>query len=119
MKGRDMNKPLMAVLIPFSIVGTGALGYHYWDTGALPGMQPTFHPVTVEEISSDNRGVRLQGTAHYEIRLHQIYEGKERWLIFPLMKPKDTLGREIKVLVRAKREPDELVTWPAPSVARS
>ncbi len=106
-----MNKPLMAVLIPFCIVATGALGYHYWDTGALPGMQPTFYPVSVEEIDGNDRGVHLEGTAHYRVELHQVFEDGERMLVFPLMARGDTLGREIKVLIRAQHETPDLVTY--------
>jgi hypothetical protein len=106
-----MKKALLAVLLPFIIVASGALGYHYWDTGALPGMLPEFVPVTVQDISAENRGVRIHGTAHYPVRLHQVVEGGERWLIFPLMSPGDTLSREIKVIVRVDHEPEALVSY--------
>ena len=106
-----MKKALISVLVPFLLVAFGALGYHYWDTGALPGMQPTFHPVSVAELNAENRGVRIRGTAHYPIRLHQTFEGGDRWLVFPLLPPGDTLGREVKVMVRTQHVPDELVTY--------
>jgi len=106
-----MRKPLLAVLLPFLIVASGAIGYHYWDTGALPGLQPSFHPVTVAGISAEDRGVRIHGTAHYTVQLHQVYEDGERWMMFPLTAPGDTLEREVKVLVRAQHVPEELVTY--------
>ncbi len=106
-----MRKALLTVLVPFGLVAGGALGYHYWDTGALPGMHPTFHPVSVDTINAEDRGVRITGTAHYEIQLHQTFEGGERWHIFPFMAPGDTMNREVKVLVRAQRDPEALVTY--------
>ena len=106
-----MRKALLSVLLPFIIVACGALGYFYWDTGALPGMQPTFHPVTVDSITAENRGVRIRGTAHYPIQLHQVYEDGTRALVFPITAPGDTMAREVKVLVRAEYEPEELVTY--------
>lgn len=106
-----MRKAILAVLIPFAVVVCGGLGYHYWDTGALPGMQPEFYPVTVETIGAEDRGVRIRGTAHYPIQLHQIFERGERWLVFPLSTPGDTLAREIRVLVRSQHVPEELVTY--------
>ncbi len=106
-----MRKALLSVLIPFALVTGGAVGYHYWDTGALPGMKPAFRPVSLDSISAESRGVRIRGTAHYEIQLHQNFDGGERFHIFPLMAPGDTMGREIKVLVRTQRDPEELVTY--------
>ena len=106
-----MKKAFLTVLFPFFLVAASALGYHYWDTGALPGMQPTFHPVTVADIDAEDRGVRIRGTAHYQVRLHQSFEDGERWLVFPLTKPGDTLEREIKVIVRSQHVPEELVSF--------
>jgi hypothetical protein len=106
-----VRKALIAVLGPFALVAVSAIAYHRWDTGALPGLRPTYHPVTVASIDLDDRGVRIQGTAHFEVRLWQTMEDGERFFVFPLMKPGDTISRDIRVLVRTDRPPDDLSTY--------
>jgi hypothetical protein len=106
-----VRKVLISVLGPFAIVATAAIGYHWWDKGAPPGFRPTYHPVTVQEIDFENRGVRIQGTAHYEVRLWQTMGDGARFFVFPLMAPGDTTGREVQVLVRTARPPDDLATY--------
>jgi len=106
-----VRKALLTVLIPFVIVAASALAYHWWDTGALPGMKPAYHTVSLDTIDLDDRGVRLQGTAHFEVRLWQTMEDGEQFYVFPLMAPGDTTGREIRVLVRTDRAPDDLSTY--------
>jgi len=108
-----MKKAVLTVLVPFGVVAAGALAYHYWDTGALPGMDPPFYPVTVQSIDYEDRGVRIPGTAHFEIKLFQTLDDGTRWNVFPLMAPGDMTGREIKVIVRTQREPPELVDYEA------
>ena len=105
---RVVKKALITVLVPFALVASAAIAYHWWDTGAPPGFRPTYHPVSVDQIDFDDRGVRIQGTAHYEVRLWQTMKDKERVHVFPLLPFKDTTGREIRVLVRSTRAPDDL-----------
>ncbi len=105
---RVVRKVLITVLVPFALVATAAIAYHWWDNGAPPGFHPTYHPVSVAEIDFDDRGVRIQGTAHYEVRLWQTMKDQERFHVFPLMAFKDTTGRDIRVLVRSSRPPDDL-----------
>lgn len=106
-----MNKNILAVLIPFTLVATSVIGYIWWDRGAPPGFDPTPHPVSVSDVTRSHRGVQIQGTAHFVVRLHQTMpDGKRIW-VFPLMEPGDTLGREIKVLVRSATGPDKLTTF--------
>ncbi len=106
-----MNKNIAAVLIPFAIVATSVVGYVWWDRGAPPGFNPTPHPVSVSDITRSHRGVRVQGTAHFVVRMHQTMPDGQRIWVFPVMEPGDTLGREIKVLVRSKTGPDKLTTF--------
>jgi len=106
-----MNKTVAAVLIPFLAVLGGAVGLIWWDRGAPPGFNPTPHPTEISEITREHRGVRLKGTAHYEVRLSQTMEGGEVFWIFPFMKQGDTLSREIRVIVRTPRKPEHMVTF--------
>ncbi|MAY81885.1 MAG: hypothetical protein CL930_14035 [Deltaproteobacteria bacterium] len=106
-----MRKMLVAVLGPCGAVAAATIGFIWWERGAPPGFNPTPHPVTVSSINRENRGVRIRGTAHYEVRLRQKMEDGSVYYIFPLMKAEDTLGREIKVLVRAERMPDAMTTY--------
>ena len=106
-----MSKTTIAVLVPFFLVAGGAIGLWWWDRGALPGFDPTPHPVEVAEVTRNHRGVRLAGTAHYEVRLRQRMRGGETYAIFPFMKTGDTMTREIRVLVRTQRMPEDMVTY--------
>lgn len=106
-----MSKSVIAVLVPFCLVASAAIGVVWWDRGAPPGFNPTPHPVELAEITRDHRGVRLTGTAHYEVRLRQKMEGGDVYTLFPLMKSGDTMSREIKVLVRTQRTPEDMVTY--------
>jgi len=106
-----MNKNVLAVLIPFVAVAGLTIGFVWWDRGAPPGFNPTPHPVTVGEVTRDHRGVRIRGTAHFVVRINQTMTDGETYWLFPLMEPGDTLSREIKVLVRAQRSPDHLVSF--------
>jgi hypothetical protein len=106
-----MQKMLLTVLGPCGLVAAGAVGFVWWERGAPPGFNPTPIPVTVSGINREHRGVRIRGTAHYEVCLRQKMEDGSVYYIFPLMKPTDTLAREIKVLVRTERMPDEMATY--------
>ena len=106
-----MSKTVIAVLVPFCVVVGAVVGLIWWDRGAPPGFDPTPHPVAISDVTRDHRGVRLTGTAHYEVRLRQKMQGGEVFVLFPLMKSGDTMSREIKVLVRTQRSPEDMVTY--------
>jgi hypothetical protein len=106
-----MNRTVVAVLFPFLAVASGTIGVIWWDRGAPPGFNPTPHPTAIEALTREHRGVRIKGTAHYEVRLSQTMEGGEIFWIFPLMSQGDTLSREINVLIRTPRGPERMVTY--------
>ena len=106
-----MSKTVIAVLVPFFVVVGVVVGLIWWDRGAPPGFDPTPHPVAISDVTRDHRGVRLTGTAHYEVRLRQKMQGGEVFVLLPLMKICDTMSREIKVLVRTQRTPEDMVTY--------
>ncbi len=83
------------------------VGVMWWDRGAPPGFRPPVEDVTVETISREHRGVRLQGTAHNEARLKQTISGSDEiWWLIPLFAKGDTISREVRVLVRTPTAPD-------------
>ena len=106
-----MRKLLMVIGLPFLLVVGVTVGVIWWDRGAPPGFAPTVHDVTIAEISRDNRGVRISGTAHYEARVQQRTADGDTWVLFPLFPKGDTLGREAHVLVRSTREVDSLYSF--------
>ena len=105
-----MKKLLLTILGPFFLVVGVTVGIIWWDNGAPPGFRPPVKDVSVTEITRENRGVRLQGTAHYELRIQQK-EGDDLYMIYPLFPPGDTMGRDVRVLVRTRRVPDRLVGY--------
>ena len=106
-----MKKLLITVLGPCALVGLGTIGIVWWDRGAPPGFDPTPVPVAFDALTRAHRGVRVKGTAHYAVRLKQKMEGGEMFTLFPLLAHEDVMGREIKVLVRTQRFPENLVTY--------
>ena len=93
------------------VSGLVLLGYYTWERGALPGMHPTPHDVEFSALSLDQRGVRVRGTAHYplQIQLKGGLGGDEVAYAFPLFAPGDTSGREIRVMVLSRLQPDPLL----------
>jgi hypothetical protein len=105
-----VNKAVLAVLLPFLLVAGGATAIYWWDRGAPPGFRPEAVPVTSDEITLEHRGVRLSGTAHYAVRVREVSaDGAPARHIFPVFPKGDLTGKEIRVLVRTRRAPDELV----------
>ncbi|MCK6503701.1 hypothetical protein L6R53_09930 [Myxococcota bacterium] len=105
-----MKKLLAAVLLPMLLVATGAVAVVWWDRGAPPGFRPKVVDVTPAEISYDHRGVRLIGTAHYQVRLAQkTADGSQQWWVFPVLARGDTTGRYVEVVVRTSRQPDPML----------
>lgn len=107
---------MIAVLGPFLLVVGIVVGFIWWDRGAPPGFRPTLHDVEIAAITRDHRGVRVRGTAHYEIQLKEKRrEGsaahEKPFLLFPLFPKGDTSGREIRVMIRSQRAPDELYAY--------
>jgi len=105
-----VKKLLVAVLSPVLLVSAVAVGVVWWDRGAPPGFRPSLVDVTPDQISYDNRGVRLSGTAHYAVRLTQkASKGDRVWHLFPVLPLGDTMSRHVRVVVRTEREPDPML----------
>lgn len=105
-----MKKLILTILLPCLLVSGVALGVIWWDRGAPPGFRPKVVDVTPDQVSYDNRGVRLHGTAHYTVRLVQrSSDGSRTWYLFPVLPEGDTIGRTVRVLVRTTRKPDPML----------
>ena len=104
-----MRKLLWTVIPPVVLVLAVTVGVIWWDRGAPPGFRPTIHDVAVSEVSREHRGVRVNGTAHYPVRLRLTREGGETLFLFPIFEKGDTSSREISVMVQTTRAPDELL----------
>lgn len=109
-----MKHPLFVVvglpLVVFLLSAAGFVGFVWWDRGAPPGMQPPTEVVAVSDITRNHRGVEVQGTAHYTVKLVQK-AGDETWYLFPLLEPGDTAGRSVRVVVRTQRKPGDLYSF--------
>ena len=112
-----MKKFFIATLITIIIATCGWLGFSIWHKGALPWNNPDLVDVSIEEISLDNRGVRISGIALHKPKVYQNvqiktgcsgYSGEKTYYVFPLIE--DLTSRRIKVMVRtSKPPPDDLV----------
>lgn len=109
-----LRKLLLTFLIPAVAVLGLSVGLYWWATGAPPGMRPTPHDVPWAQLSLDDRGVRVEGTAHYPVRLRLTSgDGDDQqvtWL-FPFFARGDTTSKEVRVLVHSHRQPDELLSF--------
>ena len=86
------------------------LGFYWWDSGALPGFQPTIVVTSPSKISIlDYRGVRVEGMARHDVKITQQVSG-EKWFVYPLV-PKDDINTKfIKIMVMTKVPPDSMAT---------
>ena len=104
-----MKKLLLVILGPFLLVASVTIGIIWWDRGAPPGFEPPMTDVLLSDLSRAHRGVRVRGTAHYELRITQRDAKGTSWYLFPLFPVGDTGGREITAIVRTTTQPDPLL----------
>lgn len=105
-----MKKLLLVILGPFFFVACIAIGLVWWFRGAPPGFRPTPVERTPDQVSLDDRGVKVVGTAHYPVHLKQTSKDQETtWYLFPLFNKGDTMGRRIHVMVRTTHRPDPIL----------
>ncbi len=98
---------LLTILGPMLLVLGATVGVIWWDRGAPPGFRPPVVEVSPATITRENRGVRIQGTLHNEARLKQTVAGEDEvWWLIPMFPKGDTLGREVRVLLRTRQTPD-------------
>ena len=89
---------------------TAWAGFVWWDRGAPPGFQPPVEDVLLADLNRNHRRVRVQGTAHYALKLVQK-QGDETYYLFPLLPPGDTKAREIRAMVRTRKAPSSLYSY--------
>lgn len=109
-----MKNPLFIIfglplLVLLAAAGAWA-GFVWWDRGAPPGFQPPVHDVALSELNRNHRGVRVQGTAHYALKLVQK-QGDQTYYLFPLLPSGDTAAREIHAMVRTTVQPSSLYSY--------
>ena len=109
--GGTIRKLLVVIGGPLLLVVGVTVGVVWWDRGAPPGFDPPVIDVALEDLNRDHRGVRFQGTAHYEARVAQSTADGERWSIFPVFPKGDTMSRDAHVLVRMPGDPDALYSF--------
>ena len=102
-----MRKLALTIVGPFVLVIAATVGFIWWERGAPPGFRPESIDVDVSTINRDHRGVRIRGTGHLQARVRQE-SGEDTWYLYPLLPPGDTLGREVRVLLRTQTKPDDL-----------
>jgi hypothetical protein len=101
----------------FAVLLLGTLGFFLW-WNRLPPFHGHGDPVDVAlaALSADQDEVRVEGTAHYPVRLsrtwpaHHFKPERTLWF-FPLFEPKDTQSRSIAVMVASDTAPEALVSY--------
>jgi hypothetical protein len=106
---RPARTLLLAMVPIFGIIG-GAIAFEWVDRGAPPGFRPPAVPVDVTAVTREHKGVRLEGTAHYLGIKQTIAGGPDRY-VFALFPTGDTQSRDIHVIVRTTRVPEELADY--------
>ena len=102
--------------VPFSVVVfIGLLAYLWWMHQAYV---PRGEPVEVEvaDVDVETPFVRVKGMAHYPIKIRQtvpasLFSPERVYYLFPLFPPKDTSSRQVRVLVRTLRKPEDMVSY--------
>jgi hypothetical protein len=95
---------IVAALVLGTSIGVGAITF---DRGAVPPFRPTIHDRSLEEITRADRGVRVQGIAHYEGLVElRSRDGAHVVFLYPLLS--SFQGRDAHVVVRTHRKPGRL-----------
>lgn len=103
--------------LPFSIMLVTITLFFLWIARLPPfDGHPEPVPTALAELSYDQDAVRVEGTAHYVLRVS--YDVGERWgrpahkrYLFPLFERHDTMGRHILAMVSSPHEPERLVSF--------
>ena len=103
-----MKKPLLLFFVPTLIMAALMSGWHYHQTGALPGFLPEARPTEFSALHVRSHGVRVEGTAHYPLHM-KAKVGEDVYYVFPLFPSGNYTGTEIAVLVRTRVEPDPIL----------
>ncbi len=110
-ENKTKNQKLFFIFAPSIVVILSAIGFFWWDRGAFPGFRPTLYERPIQEITLNDRGVRLHGMARYDIKTTQKNDDDEiLYYIFPLFPLDDINNKTINVMVRSKIPPDSLAT---------
>ncbi|MCP4809375.1 MAG: hypothetical protein GY913_11645 [Proteobacteria bacterium] len=105
------------VLPLYIVLALTLLGFFLWSARLPPfDGHPEPEPVTFEELSVDHDAVRVDGTAHYALRVTQDRPGRfgrpdRVWYVFPLFAPRDTSGTIIDVMVASPFEPENMLSF--------
>lgn len=109
-------RKFMQFFVPFSVTGfCGLLGYLWWVNQAhVPRGEPV--AMAVQEVDGSTPFVRVEGMAHYPIKIRQtvpasLFSEERVYYLFPMFPPDDTSSRQVSLLLRTQRKPDDLVSY--------
>lgn len=108
----------MKKVLPLYIALASLLvGFFLWSA-RLPPFDGHPEPEDVDwaELSVEQDAVRVQGTAHYALRVTQDRPGRfgrpdRVWYLFPLFDKQDTSGTIISVMVASPFEPEDMLSF--------
>lgn len=102
-------KKLFVLVFPPILCCLSYIGFVWWERGALPGFRPTIYDREIEDLSLNDRGVRVHGWARHDIRTHFEKEG-QKYYIYPIV-PMDKMNdKVIHAMVVTTIEPDSMIS---------
>ena len=104
------TRTLLLAMVPILGVFVAAIAFVWLDRGAPPGFRPPLVDVDVSQVTLENKGVRVVGTAHYLGIRQTVSSGPDHY-VFALFPTGDMESRSIHVLVRTTRVPEELADY--------
>jgi hypothetical protein len=106
-----MIGPLFVALV------LGLMTWYLW-LNRLPPFDglPEPEPVTLQEVTAAHDGVRVEGTAHFPVRIRYVEPARigrpeQTRFLFPMLPLRDTSGRRVRVMISSAREPDPVVSY--------
>ena len=106
-----MIGPLFVALV------LGLTSWYLW-LNRLPPFDalPEPEPVTIQSVTVAHDGVRIEGTAHFPVRIRYVEPARigrpeQTRYLFPMLPLRDTMGRRVRVIISSAREPEHLVSY--------
>lgn len=109
-----MNRKLLALYVALAM---GLLVFFLWTARIWPfNTTPEPVDVSVAELDAELDTVRIQGTAHYEVRVSVVRPARlgspeSTWWLYPVFDRGDINGRTITAMAYCPDEPEALVTY--------
>ena len=102
-------KKIFVFLFPPILCCVLYIGFVWWERGAPPGFRPTIFDKDIEDLSLNDRGVRVHGWARHDIRTH-FEKNNKKYYIYPIVPLQKMNDKVIHAMVVTTIEPNAMIS---------